>query len=394
MSFDHPKFFEKAVHFSPSSVVITDLEGNIQYVNPKFEALTGYTLDEVIGKNPRVLNSGYSAPGEYREMWEMLLAGRTWRGMFRNKKKNGELYWESASISPMRDENGVFTHYMAIKEDITKQVESENRLQQAFDVVKTQRNKILHDLNDARATQQMILPNHLPNTNCLQTYAKYIPFEEIGGDFYDVAEISRDRVAFIIADVTGHGVSAALISWLLSSEFRNALLHDQRPVEMLKVINLALLNVVSDGRFVTATVGILNAQTGALDYSVAGHPDFLVYRADTKKVESLTTDGMLLGQFPSEVALFEEKRTILNQHDKLFLYSDAFIEVDNASGEQLGMDGLASILSEHGETDLKHFVEGVFSACQDFNPEHTLSDDATILAFEFGSRDHSGPCVS
>ena len=87
MSFDHPKFFEKAVHFSPSSVVITDLEGNIQYVNPKFEALTGYTLDEVIGKNPRVLNSGYSAPGEYREMWEMLLAGRTWRGMFRNKKK-------------------------------------------------------------------------------------------------------------------------------------------------------------------------------------------------------------------------------------------------------------------------------------------------------------------
>ena len=119
----------------------------------------------------------------------------------------------------MRDENGVFTHYMAIKEDITKQVESENRLQQAFDVVKTQRNKILHDLNDARATQQMILPNHLPNTNCLQTYAKYIPFEEIGGDFYDVAEISRDRVAFIIADVTGHGVSAALISCLLSSEF-------------------------------------------------------------------------------------------------------------------------------------------------------------------------------
>ena len=101
MSFDHPKFFEKAVHFSPSSVVITDLEGNIQYVNPKFEALTGYTLDEVIGKNPRVLNSGYSAPGEYREMLHQARSGG-----------QGKFPWEFLTLS-MPSWNMVFSLILA-----------------------------------------------------------------------------------------------------------------------------------------------------------------------------------------------------------------------------------------------------------------------------------------
>jgi PAS domain S-box-containing protein len=117
-----------AVEQSPVSIVITDLQGSIEYVNPKFCALTGYSPDEVRGQNPRVLKSGETPPEAYRQLWETILAGREWRGEFHNKKKNGELYWESASISPVVDETGRITHFMAAKEDITEHKRTEIRV--------------------------------------------------------------------------------------------------------------------------------------------------------------------------------------------------------------------------------------------------------------------------
>lgn len=110
----------RAVEQSASSVLITDIWGHIEYANPKFVQTTGYTLDEAIGKNPRILKSGETLPEGYKELWETITSGREWRGEFHNKKKNGELYWEFASISPIRDPAGNITHYLAVKEDITE----------------------------------------------------------------------------------------------------------------------------------------------------------------------------------------------------------------------------------------------------------------------------------
>ena len=119
----------RAVEQSPATVVITDTEGTIQYVNPKFTELTGYTLDEAIGKNPSILKSGRTPTEEYQRLWATISAGREWRGEFCNRKKNGDLYWESASISPIRDSEGTITHFVAVKEDVTEQ----RRLQEQRD---------------------------------------------------------------------------------------------------------------------------------------------------------------------------------------------------------------------------------------------------------------------
>jgi PAS domain S-box-containing protein len=117
-----------AVQQSPASVVITDVQGNIEYVNPKFTQITGFSFEEVIGQNPRILKSGEKAPEEYKELWDTITSGKEWRGIFHNKKKNGELYWESASISPIKDGQGVITHFIAIKEDITAIKEAQDEL--------------------------------------------------------------------------------------------------------------------------------------------------------------------------------------------------------------------------------------------------------------------------
>ncbi|MEO8358230.1 MAG: PAS domain S-box protein [Chloroflexota bacterium] len=116
-----------AVEQSASTIVITDLEGSIVYTNPKFTETTGYTLDEVLGKNPSILRSGQTPPQEYTNLWTAITSGREWSGQFLNRKKNGDLYWESAIISPILNEAGEITHFLAVKEDITgrKQVEAE-----------------------------------------------------------------------------------------------------------------------------------------------------------------------------------------------------------------------------------------------------------------------------
>ncbi len=108
-----------AVEQSPVTIVITDTSGTIEYVNPKFTEMTGYTLAEALGQNPRILKSGEFPPEAYKMLWNTILAGEVWRGEFHNKKKNGQLFWEQASISPIKDALGIVTSFVAVKEDIT-----------------------------------------------------------------------------------------------------------------------------------------------------------------------------------------------------------------------------------------------------------------------------------
>lgn len=122
----------QAVEQSPVSVVLTNNQGMIEYVNPKFESLTGYSLDEIKGKNPRILKSGETSSENYSNLWGKIKQGETWRGIFHNRKKNGELYWESASISGIRSPDGEITHFLAVKEDITEQKMLEERFQHCF----------------------------------------------------------------------------------------------------------------------------------------------------------------------------------------------------------------------------------------------------------------------
>jgi len=118
----------RAVEQSANLVIIADTQGRIEYVNPNFTQVTGYTPDEVIGQNPRILKSEKTSPEEFRRLWETITSGREWRGEFLNKMKNGELCWASASISPIRNHQGVITHFVAIEEDISELKRAEEAL--------------------------------------------------------------------------------------------------------------------------------------------------------------------------------------------------------------------------------------------------------------------------
>jgi PAS domain S-box-containing protein len=143
--------FSVAVEQSPASIIITGVDGTIEYINPVFTTLTGYTAEETIGRNPRILKTRETPDRVYKTLWDTITSGNVWRGTFHNKKKNGELYWESAIISPIKDEKGLITNFIAIKEDITSRKISEDKIKQLLSekelLLKEVHHRIKNNLN-------------------------------------------------------------------------------------------------------------------------------------------------------------------------------------------------------------------------------------------------------
>jgi PAS domain S-box-containing protein len=138
-----------AVEQSANAIVITDLKGDIEYVNPKFCKTTGYSKSEIIGKNPSILRSGYQSKEFFSNLWNTIKSGETWIGEFQNKNKKGELYWEHATISPIKNFQGEITNYLAIKEDISERKKAEIKLKNAYTTIQEKENYLTRILQTA-----------------------------------------------------------------------------------------------------------------------------------------------------------------------------------------------------------------------------------------------------
>ena len=192
----------RAVEQSPSAVLITDTEGRIEYVNPKFTAISGYTLEETIGQKASMLKSGLTPPEVYKELWQTVRAGGEWRGELHNRKKNGELFWESASICAITDEGGKITHFLAVKEDITERKLMIERFLRAqrMESIGSLAGGVAHDLNNILAPIMMsasMLNEDLP----AHTFQQFVT--TIGEAAQRGADIVRQLLTFA-RGVDGH----------------------------------------------------------------------------------------------------------------------------------------------------------------------------------------------
>ena len=191
----------RAVEHSPSIVMLTNKYGLIDYVNPMFTKVTGYTLEEVRGENPRILKSGETSDDDYKELWQTLVSGGVWRGEFHNCRKNGELYWESASISALQNDNGEITNFIAVKEDITERKLLEEKVArqkedlaraEALGVMGRMAGMIAHDLRNPLSSVKMtmqILGRHASD--------EHKELQEIGlGQILYMENILSDMLAY------------------------------------------------------------------------------------------------------------------------------------------------------------------------------------------------------
>ncbi len=188
----------QAVEQCPVSIVITSTEGIIEYVNPKFLDVTGYTLNEVLGENPRILKSGETSLEEYKRMWQLISNGGEWSGEFHNKKKNGELFWESANISPIKNKKGEITNYLAIKEDITERKKSEQELLKAKE--HAEESDRLKSAFLANMSHEIRTP-----MNGILGFAELLKEPHLSGedqqDYIQIIEKSGERMLNIINDI-------------------------------------------------------------------------------------------------------------------------------------------------------------------------------------------------
>jgi PAS domain S-box-containing protein len=209
---DKVRKLSHAVEQSPSIVMLTDRHGHIEYVNPKFTQVTGYAAHEVIGKKTNILKSGETPADEYQRLWETVLSGKEWRGVFHNRRKNGELYWESASISSLKDSQGEITNFVAVKEDITehKRLQQEIELQhqelartQALTAMGRMASMIAHDLRNPLSSVKM----------CMQLLGKQSSNEK-----KELSDIGLDQIRYmehILTDMLAYARPEAVhVEWI------------------------------------------------------------------------------------------------------------------------------------------------------------------------------------
>ena len=125
--YEQKKLFA-AIEQSVSITYITDIDGVIEYVNPMFESITGFSKEEAIGNTPKILSSGDTPIDVYEDLWSTVLAGKMWRRVIKNKKKNGDPYWCNTAVSPIKNEQGVVTNFLSVQEDITTQIKTSDRI--------------------------------------------------------------------------------------------------------------------------------------------------------------------------------------------------------------------------------------------------------------------------
>lgn len=181
----------RAVKHSASVIMITDTDGVIEYVNPKFAEVTGYPVEQAVGQHVRLLRSPETPASTYPQLWDTILSGRDWKGLFRNKKRNGELYWALATISPIQDEAGVIQQFIAVQEDVTDQVNAEFTLRkQAADLTLLNSvNSLIHSGQDFGTIARHLTDQVKLNFEC-ENASLYLVNPE--GDRLDMVQMAVD----------------------------------------------------------------------------------------------------------------------------------------------------------------------------------------------------------
>ncbi len=234
---------------------------------------------------------------------------------------------------------------------------------------------IRKELEIARRIQMSILPESMPQLEGLRVAAKYIPMSEVAGDFYDFLVIDHRRVGVLIADVSGHGVGAALVASMVKVAIAAQAEHANDPAKVMTGLNSVLAGKLQ-GQFVTAAYLFLDLEKGSASYSAAGHPPLFHYRAADQEVHDVVENGLILGIMPH--AAYESRALSLGSGDRFLLYTDGVVEAAKA-GEEFGEARVKDRLSQSSTAD--EICRSVSAAVSSWT-SGVAGDDITIVAVD------------
>lgn len=255
-------------------------------------------------------------------------------------------------------------------------------LQSAYQTIKEQQEKLNHELEVARETQKRLMPKTLPALPGAKFASRYRPVSHIGGDFYNVVALDDESYAIYVADVTGHGPSAALISFLASGIISEAIKMGGSPATMLNHANIMLDEQLADEKFVSMFFATFNIRTRNFIYANAGHPPAVVVRPKTSEVLALTYHGPPVGAFPPRLVTYEDRELQLMNEDRVLIHTDAINECLSESRKMMGLEKLHGFIKNHFDLPLESLLDEVYNFALDYSNSSNLDDDCTMLGLE------------
>ncbi len=242
---------------------------------------------------------------------------------------------------------------------------------------------IAHELETARQIQSFILPRKTVDIKGIYLAAHYVPMASVAGDFYDFIKVDEKRLGILVADVSGHGVPASLISSMVKIAFSSQLPHANNPAQVLDGINQILCGKL-ESDFVTAGYLFIDTENHAATYAGAGHPPLLLWRGAEQKIYDYREKGIILGQF--EDARYQNIALTLNSGDRFVLYTDGIIEATNVAGDFFGWSRFKNFIASQASLSAGNFADELIQHISRWSGKHidaALDDDLTLVVADY-----------
>jgi len=242
------------------------------------------------------------------------------------------------------------------------------------------RNRIMaREMEMASQLQNSLLPQEFPPCGCVDFFVVYKPVSEAGGDFYDATELTEESMGFAQVDVSGHGVSAAMIGAMFKMAFQSFAKSTPSPARLMGIMNDSLFRVLPDSDFLTVFYGVLHTKTLELVFTNAGHPKPLLYRQDSGSVDELEDGGPLMGAFPGME--YDEGSIVLKLGDRLLIFTDGVTEAARCSDNNqfYGDDRLRETFLKSCEMEPSSALPYMMNDLEEFREGSTFDDDVTMM---------------
>lgn len=368
---------ERALESTAEGVVISDCsqpDMPIIYVNNAFTEMTGYAYDEVVGKNCRFLQGPDTDTAAAQTIRESIAAQQSCKIEILNYRKDGTVFWNQLSVTPVRDDQGRTTHFIGIQSDITRRRDAEDSLRAVNDQLK-------RDLQAAAQVQQAQLPKTLPEVDGLRFGWRYRPCQELAGDTLNILQLDATHVAVYVLDVCGHGVRAALHSFAVSQDLRprqdGPALH--LPEQVFVRLNVKYPVDIDTGMFFTILYGVLDTDTGQFTFASAGHPGpVLMKKGHTPHI--IPTHSFPIGV--SSDAEYTSETIRLEAGDRLILYTDGVVEALSSRDIPFGEERFLKTLKRNQTKSIDGCLDAVMKSMENWACHVNLRDDLSLIGIE------------
>jgi PAS domain S-box-containing protein len=357
------RILKNAVEQTADAIIITDKNAKIEYVNPAFELTTGFTSREALGQTPLILKSGAHDEAFYRNLWTTILSGQVFRATITNRKKNGEIFFAEQTITPMRDSTGNITHFVTVIKDVT-------------DLRKLQEQQFQMSL--ARAVQQQFYRMPPPRIEGFDLAGAAFPADAIGGDYFDFVMLPDNCIGIAIGDVSGHGVSSALLMAELRAYLRAYAQQSSDIGEILTLVNNALASDLEQGRYATLIFCRLHPANGTLVYANAGHtPGFILDSRGTVK-RTLDSTDIPLGFLPDHKFGCSDPIS-LYPDEILALLTDGITDAEKPDQSWFGVEPALECIHACRKESASDIVNKLYQVVRDFADGMPQTDDITAI---------------